>query len=68
MKDLAIAILGKPKKSEEEPSEEGGESGSDLALAMKTLAAALKAEDFEGAAEAFKSANELCGYESHEEE
>lgn len=66
MKDLAIAILGGPKKKAEEEEMDGEESEqSDLALAMKTLSSALKAEDFEGAAEAFKSAQELCGYEEH---
>lgn len=67
MKDLAIAILGKPKKGEDEELEESeGEEMGDLPLAMKTLSAALKSGDHDGAAEAFKSAVEFCKYDDAE--
>lgn len=69
---IADAILknmgkgGKPAEGGPEPAPEEDGAGMGLEAAMSDLAAALKSDDSAGAAEAFKTAHQICSGYSEE--
>lgn len=56
--DILLAFGGKPKTGEEDEGDEDSDVG--LVTAMEDFIAAVKSGDAEAAAEAFKSAKEIC--------